>query len=110
MSEQEGMEFYLPEGDHGSRFSLLFSEKDLSQGPLSEESFNVWLSEGRLVVELNTAVRGEVRIFDVSGRRIFSGILEGKGIHTLDAAPAAGVYVVAFVSEGQAFSRKVMIR
>lgn len=110
MKEPEGMEFYLPEGDHGARFSLLFSEKDLSQGPLSEESFNVRFSEGRLVVELYTAVRGEVRIFNVSGRQIFSGILEGKGIHTLDAAPAAGVYVVSFVSEGHVFSKKIIIR
>lgn len=101
---------YLQEGGTNHRFSLVFSEKDISSDVFDSRMADAVVENNWIFV--NVRFRDEqlnVTLFSLSGQAIFSRNLNGAGIHRLCQAPPSGVYLLQFSTGMGTVSKKILI-
>jgi hypothetical protein len=101
---------YLQEGETNHRFSLVFSEKEISSDVFDSRMADAVVENNQIFV--NVRFRDEqlnVTLFSLTGQAIFSSNLNGAGIHRLCQAPPPGVYLLQFSTGMGTVSKKILI-
>lgn len=92
------------------RFSILLSKSKLSQEILGTKSFNAFIQDG--TVYLNLSLKEEqvmVQVTDLMGRTILQTSVYGEGNHKLGLLKATGVYIVSLYTDMGIISKKIYL-
>ena len=101
---------YLQEGETNHRFSLVFSEKEISSDVFDSRMADAVVENNQIFV--NVRFRDEqlnVTLFSLTGQAIFSSNLNGAGIHKLCEAPPPGVYLLQVSTGMGTVSKKILV-
>lgn len=101
---------YLQEGETNHRFSLVFSEKEISSDVFDSRMADAVVENNQIFV--NVRFRDEqlnVTLFSLTGQAIFSSNLNGAGIHRLCQAPPPGVYLLQVSTGMGTVSKKILV-
>jgi len=101
----------LSSGSYENRFSLVFSQKVLTDNPVPGSGFTVYSSGGSLFLNLNleTNTGTGIRIYDILGRSLLQMELGGNGTYRIETGLSSGVYIVRLSSGSGTISKKVYI-
>lgn len=102
---------FLTQGKHEDRFFLCFKPEGASQDMLAGEMFNAYSDDSKVYVDLHVLSGGEgdITLFDLSGRVLHHEKVLGYGVHEMAAPQITGVYIVSFVTNGKATTKKIFI-
>ncbi len=103
--------FTYSAGEAPIRFLLHFSAAILGLGEAAGESIAVY-SFGELVyVKILTPgeIRGNLRIYDLSGRQVFGGLLQNLSLNRFRPLIPGGLYLVKIETGSTVISKKVFI-
>lgn len=92
------------------RFRLIISRVNLSQEALGTNSFNAYVKEGS--VYLNLRLKEEqvmVHVSDLTGRTVLQATLYGDGNHQLGRIEGNGIYIVSIYTDMGIISKKVYL-
>ncbi len=100
----------LAAGTYEKRFSILFSLTPYKEG-IPAAGWNAYSSKARLYITLDsvTGKSGTLAVFTIQGREVFNEAISGAGLHMLDPALPAGIYLIRLNSTKGTHSRKVFI-
>lgn len=101
---------YLQDGETNHRFSIVFSENDISSDVFDSRMTDAVVENNQIFV--NIRFRDEqlnVTLFNLSGQAIYSSTLNGAGIHKLCQAPPAGVYLLQVSTGMGTVSKKILV-
>jgi surface protein len=94
-------------GDVSGRFYLHFGMVDIGEQGI-ESSFNI-VHQGDKLVLFGAEAYGFVQLFDLQGRIIFSGRLNGEAVQYLDTPYRSGVYLITVNNSIDTATRKVVV-
>jgi hypothetical protein len=102
---------YLSPGSYENRFSLVLSLKVLTDVPVPASGFSVYISGGRLIVDLKLSIDtgGDITVYDLLGRSLLQRDLRENGTYKIDVSLSSGVYIVRLSSGSGVQSKKVYI-
>lgn len=93
------------------RFTIVLSKSKLSQEILGTKSFNAFIQDG--TVYLNLSLKEEqvmVQVTDLMGRTILKTSVYGEGNHKLGLLKATGVYIVSLYTDMGIISKKIYLK
>lgn len=102
---------YLTEGIYESRFSLVFSKKDIRKDPITANEFNAYSTNGKIFAGLNLATgdKADMVLVNIQGQVMGKWQLQGYGYHEVAAPAIDGIYIVSIQSPNGVFSKKLFI-
>jgi fibronectin-binding autotransporter adhesin len=109
--QSAGLKLNINAGTEENRFSLVFSKRKLSDIQGSDGAFNVYSSDGKLIVSLSGSVneKGNLVITNMIGQELWSQQIIGTGVHEFYPRVKDGVYVVSFYTGRNIYSKKILI-
>ncbi len=102
---------HIEKGTLDSRFTLIFSDKDLVHAPTGTDTFFATLINGRLSVTLdaNSGYQSQLMISNMPGQVMHRENLYGSGAHEIDTQLPAGIYVLTIYGQKGICSQKIYI-
>ena len=102
---------HIEKGTLDSRFTLIFSDKDLVHAPTGTDTFFATLINGRLSVTLdaNSGNQSQLLISNMPGQVMHRENLYGSGAHEIDTQLPAGIYVLTIYGQKGICSQKIYI-
>jgi hypothetical protein len=101
---------YLGKGTYDSRFSLVFSYKEIqSQNTNSEDVITAYCNSGKLIVNIHLPVseRGDLIVVSIGGQVIAKKQVDGNGIYQFPAPITNGIFIVSFSTAHDRHSKKI---
>jgi hypothetical protein len=98
-------------GAPADRFKLHFGANASSAGALdkSSSSFYVYQENGNIMIKWSAEVNAQVEVYDLSGRKLYSGEASDNDLHTIrDLQTAKGVLLVKISSENGTETQKII--
>lgn len=78
---------------------------------LENGNFQVYQSNGGIVVNKSANLKGELRIFNIVGQEVYSTILNAESDQlVLNFSPIEGIYISSFYTEGTQLSTKFVFK
>jgi|GEM_PF-4844194 len=114
LKQNAQIELPLTSGVYESRFSLLFSPKNLTNNHSNASSSWLWIAysyQGEVYVKLdqNTGLSGQLKIYSIQGEVVWTGKLSGSGMHSFNPGLQAGIYILSFSSSTATNTKKLFI-
>ena len=102
---------HIEKGILDSRFTLIFSEKDLVHAPTGTDTFFATVVNGRLSVTLdaNSGNQSQLMISNMPGQVMHRENLYGSGAHEINTQLPAGIYVLTIYGQKGICSQKIYI-
>jgi hypothetical protein len=102
---------HIEKGTLDSRFTLIFSDKDLVHAPTGTDTFFATVVNGRLSVTLdaNSGNQSQLMISNMPGQVMHRENLYGSGTHEIDTQLPAGIYVLTIYGQKGICSQKIYI-
>ena len=100
----------LAAGEVNERFTLLFSDYDLSQETFGSGSADALVRDGLIYAIVR--LRDEqvvVKLHNMAGQQLMERTLYGEGEHRLGQAPAPGVYIMSVFTGMGTISKKIIL-
>ena len=109
--QSTGFKLNMIAGTVENRFSMIFSNRKLSDTQDSNDAFVVYSSDGKLIVSFTgtEGEKGDMVINNMIGQELWRKQIIGTGIHEFDPQLKTGVYIVSFYSGKDIYSKKVLI-
>ena len=102
---------HIEKGILDSRFTLIFSDKDLVHAPTGTDTFFATVVNGRLSVTLdaNSGNQSQLLISNMPGQVMHRENLYGSGAHEINTQLPAGIYVLTIYGQKGICSQKIYI-
>ncbi|MFZ4707984.1 MAG: T9SS type A sorting domain-containing protein [Bacteroidales bacterium] len=107
LSQSNSYSFTATANDDPNRFEIHFGVVGINE-PKNENSLIAYVYGDRLYV-MNTIGKANLQLFDLQGRLVQSGVLNGTGLQSQSVNLPAGVYVVRVNDEKSVKSIKLVI-
>lgn len=98
-------------GAQDGRLSVIFSNTDISQEAFGSSSFNAFVRDGYLYV--NIQLRDEqvnVQLTNMAGQIMLQRTVIGEGDHRIGQAPVPGIYLVTIFTDMGTISKKIYLQ
>jgi hypothetical protein len=111
LQQKSDYKVYLSEGDVQNRFTLIFSDKDISQEAFGSGSVDAYVEDGLIYVIIRLKEEQvNVSLHNIAGQSLINRNINGEGNHKLGIAPAPGVYVVTVFTGMGTVSKKILVK
>ncbi|MBK7213755.1 MAG: T9SS type A sorting domain-containing protein [Bacteroidales bacterium] len=112
LAENSSYRFLAAKGMEDHRFSLVFSLKDISHIPPTEDEFNVSYSEGKLYLftDLAMGTKSTLVISNQLGQTLRKYQLSGSGYQNVEPGLPTGIYLVTLYTVKGTQTRKIFIQ
>jgi hypothetical protein len=111
LQQKSDYKVYLSEGDVQNRFTLIFSDKDISQEAFGSGSVDAYVEDGLIYVIIRLKEEQvNVSLHNIAGQSLINRNFNGEGHHKLGQAPAPGVYVVTVFTGMGTVSKKILVK
>lgn len=100
----------IEKGVYKSRFSIVFSMKDLNNDD-SNQTFYVYSTGGKVYVKLDLAAgeKGDIVMSNTAGQVIFNRQVSFNGYHDLGPSFSSGIYFISFHSQKGVRTKKIFV-
>ncbi len=100
---------YLNTGRYESRFSVIFSMKDLLEIPAPDNTFFAYSFDGNIFVypNMSSDEGGDLRISNLTGQVIWQQEFIGNVYYELNLTLSKGIYIVNLYTGNRSYSRKI---
>ncbi len=107
LSYYKSYAFSADEGDASDRFIVHFGNIDLEE-IIHPKPITAWYHNQQLHIKTEVN-QTSVKVFDLSGKEVFSTLINGKGTHMLPFIKKSGVFLVRTSGDSYIYSTKIVI-